>query len=173
MGLLLQLLQLVCSHQLVLSFLVIWRALQLKTKQNRKKTKKKTGRFLFQSNALFWTFKGKTAEVLRLKLTTASKSSMASWVLPCFNRIFPLCNLAWARSVARRDDKKRRTKERTKEIWARGHKKTKLFSEERWPFWLRSRELTARKSGLSWMALVRSGRADLDFPIARNTAARL
>lgn len=37
----------------------------------------------------------------------------------------------------------------------------------------RSGELTAKKSGLSWMALDRSGRADLDFPIARNTAARL
>lgn len=38
---------------------------------------------------------------------------------------------------------------------------------------MRSGELTAKKSGLSWMALDRSGRADLDFPIARNTAARL
>lgn len=34
-------------------------------------------------------------------------------------------------------------------------------------------KLTAKKSGLSWMAMARSGRADLDFPIARYTAARL
>lgn len=34
-------------------------------------------------------------------------------------------------------------------------------------------KLTDVKSGLSSMTLVRSGRADFDFPIARNTVALL
>lgn len=143
--LLLQLLQLGGFQQLVLSLLVVRRAHQLQ--------KKKTTRFCLS------TYSGSLnypEAVIRRELTTASKSSRASCVLPCFSRMFPLCNLACR-------EKKMRGK--------RKYEHTDM--NQGFFFFLKLCDLTARKSGLSSIALVRSGRADLDFPMARKTAALL
>lgn len=79
--LLLQLLQLMRFHQLLLSLLAVRGTLQLKTLHCvsvRERSKDLKNEFQ-----------------LGAKPTTASKSSLASCVLPCFRRMFPLCKRAW------------------------------------------------------------------------------